>query len=103
MAGAAAAALEVHDAKSVFESNWDVLAIEREQIVLRITFVVPVAVAIAPFKLVVVRLAGHTDVVIKCSDVEDVGREANQLPVAVAIQAAFVDVAVCLTHLHHLG
>ena len=100
LAGATPAAFEVHDAKAVLEPDGDQSAVQVEQVVFGVAVVVPMAVAVAPFELVVAFLGGNPDVVIEVADVLDVGCESNQLSGAVAVQASLVDVAIRLVHLH---
>ena len=57
--GAAIAALEVHDAETVLKADGQHLSVHGEQVILRVAFVVPMVVAIAPLELLGrIRLGG---------------------------------------------
>ena len=101
---AAIAALEVHHAEAVLEADGQHLAVHGEEVVLGVALVVPMVVAIAPLELLGgIRLGRRADVVIDVPDVLDVGREANELALTVAIETTLDDVAVVLVDHHRLG
>ena len=90
--------------EAVFESNRQHLTVHGEKVILRIAFVVPVVVTVAPFELLCrVRLSRGSDVVIDVSNVLDVRGKTDQLPLSITVQTPLHDVAVVLVHHHGLG